>query len=133
MKALIAVIALATMLAGLTAALASDYPSRPITIIVPFAAGGPSDVMARILADRMKTTLGQTVLVENVTGASGSIGVTRAHMPGNASPSQRCMGCGASARQHSQPPMPSYIGATTERLGGSGRKPSPRCAPIWLP
>ena len=78
MKALIAAIALATMLAGLTAARAGDYPSRPITIIVPFAAGGPSDVMARILADRMKTTLGQTVLVENVTGASGSIGVTRA-------------------------------------------------------
>jgi hypothetical protein len=49
MKALIAAIALATMLAGLTAARAGDYPSRPITIIVPFAAGGPSDVMARIL------------------------------------------------------------------------------------
>jgi tripartite-type tricarboxylate transporter receptor subunit TctC len=78
MKALIAAIALATMLAGLTAARADDYPSRPITIIVPFAAGGPSDFMARILADRMKTTLGQTVLVENVSGASGSIGVTRA-------------------------------------------------------
>jgi tripartite-type tricarboxylate transporter receptor subunit TctC len=78
MKTLVAAIALATMLAGLTAARAGDYPSRPITIIVPFAAGGPSDVMARILADRMKTTLGQTVLVENVTGASGSIGVTRA-------------------------------------------------------
>ena len=78
MKALIAAVALATMLAGLTAARGADYPSRPITMIVPFAAGGPSDVMARILADRMKTTLGQTVLVENVTGASGSIGVTRA-------------------------------------------------------
>jgi tripartite-type tricarboxylate transporter receptor subunit TctC len=78
MKALIAAIALAAMVAGLTAARAADYPSRPITIIVPFAAGGPSDFMARILADRMKTTLGQTVLVENVSGASGSIGVTRA-------------------------------------------------------
>ena len=78
MKALIVAIAFATMLAGLTATRADDYPSRPITIIVPFAAGGPSDVMARILAARMKTTLGQTVLVENVTGAGGSIGVTRA-------------------------------------------------------
>ena len=57
---------------------AAEYPERPITIIVPFAAGGPSDVMARILADRMKRTLGQIVLVENVTGAGGSIGVTRA-------------------------------------------------------
>ena len=50
----------------------------PITIVVPFAAGGPSDVMARILADRMKSTLGETVLIENVTGAGGSIGVGRA-------------------------------------------------------
>jgi tripartite-type tricarboxylate transporter receptor subunit TctC len=57
---------------------ANDYPSRPITIIVPFSAGGPSDAMARILAERMRTTLGQTVLVENVTGAGGSIGVGRA-------------------------------------------------------
>ena len=45
---------------------------------MPFAAGGPSDVMARILAERMKTTLGETVLIENVTGAGGSIGVGRA-------------------------------------------------------
>ncbi|MDP3690391.1 tripartite tricarboxylate transporter substrate binding protein BugD [Bradyrhizobium sp.] len=74
-----------TILAALTAmlafggtALAEKFPSRPITIVVPFAAGGPSDVMARILAERMKTTLGETVLVENVTGAGGSIGVGRA-------------------------------------------------------
>jgi tripartite-type tricarboxylate transporter receptor subunit TctC len=61
---------------------AAEYPERSITIIVPFAAGGPSDVMARILADRMRTTLGQFVVVENVTGAGGSIGVTRAaHSP----------------------------------------------------
>ena len=61
-----------------SAALAQNFPSRPITIIVPFSAGGPSDVMARILAERMKTTLGETLLVENVTGAGGSIGVGRA-------------------------------------------------------
>ncbi|MES2197582.1 MAG: tripartite tricarboxylate transporter substrate binding protein BugD [Pseudomonadota bacterium] len=74
-----------TMLATLTAilafggsALAQTFPSRPITIVVPFAAGGPSDVMARILAERMKTSLGETLLVENVTGAGGSIGVGRA-------------------------------------------------------
>jgi len=60
------------------AALAEDFPSHPITIVVPFSAGGPSDAMARILAERMKLTLGEAVLVENVTGAGGSIGVGRA-------------------------------------------------------
>ena len=64
------------------AVLAQNYPSHPITIIVPFSAGGPSDAMARILAERMKTTLGETLLIENVTGAGGSIGVGRAvHSP----------------------------------------------------
>jgi tripartite-type tricarboxylate transporter receptor subunit TctC len=61
-----------------SAALAQSFPSRPITIIVPFSAGGPSDAMARILAERMKNALGETVLVENVTGAGGSVGVGRA-------------------------------------------------------
>ena len=68
---------LASLLAFAGSAIA-EYPERPINIIVPFAAGGPSDVMARILADRMKRPLGQIILVENVTGAGGSIGVTRA-------------------------------------------------------
>ena len=57
---------------------AENFPSRPITIIVPFSAGGPSDAMARILAERMRGTLGETLLVENVTGAGGSVGVGRA-------------------------------------------------------
>jgi len=61
---------------------ADDYPSHPITIIVPFAAGGPSDAMARVLAERMRVTLGQPFVIENVTGAGGSIGVGRAvHSP----------------------------------------------------
>jgi tripartite-type tricarboxylate transporter receptor subunit TctC len=60
------------------AALADNFPSHPITIVVPFSAGGPSDAMARILAERMKVTLGEALLVENVTGAGGSIGVGRA-------------------------------------------------------
>jgi len=58
--------------------LADNFPSHPITIVVPFSAGGPSDAMTRILAERMKTTLGEAILVENVTGAGGSIGVGRA-------------------------------------------------------
>src|SRR5262245_27117554 len=57
---------------------AQAYPTRPITINVPFAAGGSTDVIGRILAERMKVTLGQTVIIENVTGAGGTIGVTRA-------------------------------------------------------
>ena len=61
-----------------SAARAENYPSHPITIIVPFSAGGPSDAMARILAERMKDTLGEMLLIENVTGAGGSIGVGRA-------------------------------------------------------
>ncbi|MCC6890621.1 MAG: tripartite tricarboxylate transporter substrate binding protein BugD [Hyphomicrobiales bacterium] len=76
MKAL----SLATMLlaAGIADAAAQAFPARPVTVIVPFAAGGPSDALARLLGDRMKATLGQSVLVENVTGAGGSIAVGRA-------------------------------------------------------
>src|SRR5258707_843138 len=70
--------ALIAMLAFGGSAVADNFPSHPITIVVPFSAGGPSDAMARILAERMKTTLGETLLVENVTGAGGSIGVGRA-------------------------------------------------------
>jgi tripartite-type tricarboxylate transporter receptor subunit TctC len=51
------------------------YPARPITIVVPFAAGGPTDVIARTLAQHMRATLGQTVLVDNTAGANGNIGV----------------------------------------------------------
>ena len=53
------------------------YPAHPITMIVPFAAGGPTDTLARILAQRMTVTLGQTIVIENVSGASGSLGVGR--------------------------------------------------------
>ncbi|MEO8321582.1 MAG: tripartite tricarboxylate transporter substrate binding protein BugD [Bradyrhizobium sp.] len=72
------ILAVLAVLAFGSAATAENYPSHPITIIVPFAAGGPSDAMARILAERMKIMLGETLLVENVTGAGGSIGVGRA-------------------------------------------------------
>jgi tripartite-type tricarboxylate transporter receptor subunit TctC len=58
-------------------AVAQAFPSHPITIVVPFPAGGPADLIARILADRMRTPLGQPLIVENVSGAGGSIGVAR--------------------------------------------------------
>src|SRR5438270_1204896 len=65
-----------------TTALAQKFPAHPITIVVPFSAGGPSDAMTRILAERMKLTLGEAILVENTTGAAGSIGVGRVvHSP----------------------------------------------------
>lgn len=72
------VAAIAATLATITSVSAQNYPSRPITIIVPFAAGGPTDLLARVLGDRMRQSLGQTVVVEDVTGAGGTIGVARA-------------------------------------------------------
>ena len=60
-----------------TSAWAVDYPTRPVTIVVPYPAGGPTDLVGRILADRLKTLLGQPVIVENVPGASGTIGSAR--------------------------------------------------------
>lgn len=61
---------------------AADYPTRPVTAIVPFSAGGATDVLARVLADPMGKALGQTVIVEDLTGAAGAIGVGKvAHSP----------------------------------------------------
>jgi tripartite-type tricarboxylate transporter receptor subunit TctC len=56
---------------------AQAYPARPITLVVPFAAGGPTDTIARIMGERMRASLGQTIIIENTTGAAGSIGVGR--------------------------------------------------------
>ena len=68
----------ASVLASLAAASAQSYPSRPITIIVPFPPGGATDVLARFLGERLRETLGQPVVVENVSGAAGTLGVGRA-------------------------------------------------------
>jgi tripartite-type tricarboxylate transporter receptor subunit TctC len=59
-------------------AFAEDYPARPITMIVPFPAGGATDTLARFLAEKMRPALGQPIVIENIGGAAGSIGVTRA-------------------------------------------------------
>src|SRR5262245_747867 len=56
---------------------AQAYPSRPITIIVPFPAGGPTDTIARLLSERMRASLGQAVIIENIAGAAGSIAAAR--------------------------------------------------------
>jgi len=70
-----AALALAAMIGGVQA---QDYPTRTITIIVPFAAGGPADVMGRIAADILSRHLGQSAVVENVGGAGGTVGALRA-------------------------------------------------------
>ena len=72
---LIAVALIAGPAAG--SATAQVYPARPITMVVPFAAGGSSDTIGRIIADGMRGPLGQSVIIENVGGASGNIGVGR--------------------------------------------------------
>ena len=77
MERFISMVAIAVSLAGIANAGAQPYPARPITLGMPFAAGGPGDTLARILAEHMKDTLGQPVVVENVTGAAGGIGAGR--------------------------------------------------------
>ncbi|KZD21884.1 tripartite tricarboxylate transporter substrate-binding protein [Tardiphaga robiniae] len=69
---------LALVLGTCVSASADDYPKRPITMIVPFAAGGTSDVIARAVAEQMAATLGQTIIIENVVGAGGSTALARA-------------------------------------------------------
>jgi tripartite-type tricarboxylate transporter receptor subunit TctC len=76
------IIGLASMLIGFAApasgAFAQNYPSRPIKMIVPFAAGGPSDIVGRTLADAMGSRLGQPIIVEDIGGAGGNVGALRA-------------------------------------------------------
>jgi tripartite-type tricarboxylate transporter receptor subunit TctC len=78
MKTLTFALAAAFALGLAGSAPAQPYPSRPITIVVPFSAGGPTDAIARAISERMRVSLGQSLLIENVTGAGGSIGVGRA-------------------------------------------------------
>jgi tripartite-type tricarboxylate transporter receptor subunit TctC len=76
-KKTVFLMAAALGLAASSAQAQGNYPSRPITMIVPFAAGGPTDVIARIVGDHMSRTLGQQIVVENVAGAGGTTGITR--------------------------------------------------------
>src|SRR5262249_59409653 len=74
MRPLLIASACALAFASVGAARADNYPSRPITMVVPLPAGAAFDVTARLLAARMQVSLGQPIIVENLTGASGSIG-----------------------------------------------------------
>jgi tripartite-type tricarboxylate transporter receptor subunit TctC len=78
MKKLTLLTAAVTAMTALGAQAQGNYPQRPITLVVPFAAGGPTDVIARIVGDHMSRTLGQQIVVENVVGAGGTTGITRA-------------------------------------------------------
>ncbi|SIQ06237.1 MULTISPECIES: tripartite tricarboxylate transporter substrate-binding protein [unclassified Bosea (in: a-proteobacteria)] len=78
MKKLVLGLATAATLALVGGAQAQGYPTKPVTMIVPFAAGGPTDIIARIVADHMSKTLGQQIVIENVAGAGGTTGITRA-------------------------------------------------------
>jgi tripartite-type tricarboxylate transporter receptor subunit TctC len=77
MRNLISAVAFATTLTGVGSASAQPYPSRPITMVTPFAAGGGTDTIARAMAERMKSSLGQPIIVEDVTGAGGTIAAGR--------------------------------------------------------
>src|SRR5258708_27142228 len=83
MKRLIAILTLAALapIAAAEVATAQTYPTRPLTLNVPFAAGGPTDTIARVIAQRMSAVLGQSIIIENVTGADGTIGVGRVAPP----------------------------------------------------
>jgi tripartite-type tricarboxylate transporter receptor subunit TctC len=70
----LASLAIAAVLATAADARADTFPSRPITMVVPFAAGGPTDTVARILAEPVRVALGQAIIIENITGAAGTIG-----------------------------------------------------------
>jgi tripartite-type tricarboxylate transporter receptor subunit TctC len=75
-RTVICALATALMLTGLAQA-QDKFPSRPMTMIVPFAAGGPTDLVARVVADRMSRMLGQPIVIENVGGAGGMLGAAR--------------------------------------------------------
>ena len=89
-------------------ALADKFPSHPVTIIVPFSAGGPSDAMMRILSDRMQRALGETLIIENVTGAGGSLGVGRVvrSAPDGCRPKRRSI---AARHDRAGRPLPSKL------------------------
>jgi putative tricarboxylic transport membrane protein len=78
MKRLFAAVAVAVGMLSITSALGQAYPTRPVTIVVPFAAGGPTDIIARIVGEYFSKSLGQQFIIENIAGAGGTTGITRA-------------------------------------------------------
>ena len=98
----VAVVAALTATAPVAANAQDKYPERPITVIVPFAAGGPTDVVARLVGDHMSRTLGVQLVVENVGGAGGSTGMTRV---AQAQPDGYTIGVGNTGTQSAAPTL----------------------------
>ncbi len=101
-KSLLAAALGALLPAFITGAAAQSYPDKPINVIVPFAAGGPTDVVARILGEHMSRTLGQQLVVENVGGAGGTTGMTRV---ATAAPDGYTIGVGNMGTQSAAPAL----------------------------
>src|ERR671911_1581147 len=102
MKKVTFLTAAAAALAAVSAQAQGNYPQRPVTLIVPFAAGGPTDVIARIVGDHMSRTLGQQLIVENVAGAGGTTGMTRVSA---ATPDGYTIGMGHMGPQRTAPAL----------------------------
>lgn len=98
----LALLAVMGVIAGGQTAVAQGYPNKPITVVVPFAAGGPTDVVARLLGDHMSRTLGQQMVVENVGGAGGTTGMTRV---AQATPDGYTIGVGNMGTQSAAPAL----------------------------
>ena len=77
MAARVLVLALVALLSLARVATAEPYPSHPVTIVVPFPAGGPTDTLGRIIGDRMTRSLGQSVVIDNASGAGGTVGTAK--------------------------------------------------------
>jgi tripartite-type tricarboxylate transporter receptor subunit TctC len=90
------------VLAALNSPAVAQYPNKPITVIVPFAAGGPTDVVTRLVCEHMSRTLGQPIIVENVGGAGGTLGMTRA---AHAQPSGYTIAVGNMGTQSAAPAL----------------------------
>jgi tripartite-type tricarboxylate transporter receptor subunit TctC len=102
MKKTLLPVAAALVLGAVGAQAQGNYPQRPITLVVPFAAGGPTDVIARIVGDHMSRTLGQQIVVENVAGAGGTTGMTRVS---TATPDGYTIGMGHMGTQGAAPAL----------------------------
>src|SRR5918994_1611351 len=102
MKKTMLTTAAALALTAFAAQAQSNYPQRPITMVVPFAAGGPTDVIARIVGDNMSRTLGQQIVVESVAGAGGTTGMTRVS---TANPDGYTIGMGHMGTQGAAPAL----------------------------